>query len=183
MEGHCETIVESLRANNAILFGVHNEATQARVSWVLCIELGKELLVVDSHSARDIIFTLKSGNLANHRGFVLLNSLVNDTRQNVHIALSATKSDLWLNEFDETLNEQILQQVGILLLIVGEALSHLDTSLGLQALNELVGTLHAIDTSFVLCLGFLNFKVALGNLQVLEHLITQALLLSLDHFL
>ena len=112
-----------------------------------------------------------------------MNRLANDTLENVHIALSATKSDLWLDELDAALDEQVLQQVGVLLLIVGEALGHLYTSLILQTLDELVGTLHAIDTRFVLCLGSLDLKVALRNLQVLEHLVAQALLLGLDHFL
>jgi len=112
-----------------------------------------------------------------------LNSLVNDTGEHVHIALSATKSDLWLDELDAALDEQVLQQVSVLLLIVDEALGHLYTSLSLQTLDELVGTLHASDTRFVLCLGPLDLKVALRNLQVLEHLVAQALLLGLDHFL
>jgi len=81
------------------------------------------------------------------------------------------------------LNEQVLEQVSVLLLIVLEALSHLDASGRLQALDKLVSALHAIDTRFVLCLRLLNLHVALSNLQVLEHLIVKALLFGLDHLL
>ena len=100
MEGHCETIVESLRANNAILSGVHDEAAQARVRWVRWSELGKEPLIVDSNYAGNVFFTLERGDLREHGGLVLLNRLVNDTSQNVHIALSAAKSNLWFDELD-----------------------------------------------------------------------------------
>ena len=51
----------------------------------------------------------------------------------------------------------------------------------MQALNELVGSLHTIDTRFICCLRFLNLHVSLSNLQVFQHLVTKALLLRLDH--
>lgn len=97
--------------------------------------------------------------------------------------MAAAQRDSRLDELDQALHEQVLEQIGVLLLIVLEALGHLDASFSLQALHEFVGALHAIDTRFICGLRFLNLQVALSDLQVLEHLIVQALLLGLDHLL
>lgn len=105
MESHREAIIKGLRAHDAILASIHDESTQARVSWVLCIELGEEVLVVDCHDARNVIFALESLDLAKHGRLVLLNCLIDNTRQDIDIALSATQRDLWLNEFDQALHE------------------------------------------------------------------------------
>ena len=183
MEGHGEAIIKFLGANDAILASIHHEAAKAGVSWVRSIELGEEVLVIDGDNAGNISFAFKGLHPAEHGILVLLDGLVDYTRQDVHITLSASKSHLSLNKLNKTLNEQVLEKISVLLLIVLEAFGHLDASSGLQAFDELVSALHAIDTRFVLRLRFLNLKVALSNLQVLEHLIVESLLLSLDHLL
>jgi len=152
IEGHCETIVKLLGADNTVLAGVHDEASEARVGGVFTVELGQEVSIVDSDNARDIVLTFEGFNLREHALFVLSNSLINDSGENANIRLSASKSDLRLNQLDQTLNEQVLKEGGVLVRVVGEALGHLETGSILKGLNQLVGFLHAVDAGFVLVL-------------------------------
>ena len=105
LESHRKAIIKGLGAHDAILASIHDESAQARVSWVLSIVLGKEVLIIDCHDARNVVFAFKSLDLAKHGWLVLLNCLIDNARQDIDIALSASESNLWLDEFDEALNE------------------------------------------------------------------------------
>ena len=183
LEGQSETIIEFLGANDAVLASIHDEATKTRVGWVFRFELWQEVFVVDSHSARNVILSFEGLDLAEHRALVLLNCLSNHTRQDIYVALSASQRHSRLDKLDQALHEQVLEQVSVLLLVVLETLGHLKSSRGLQTLDKLVCALHAVDTRFISRLRFLNLKVALSDLQVLEHLVMKTLLFGLDHFL
>lgn len=135
LEGHGEAVVEGLRAHDTVFTGVHDEAAEARVGGVLRVELGQELLVVDSDGAGDVVLAFEGNNLREHLLLVLLDCLVYNRGQDSNIALSAPEGDLGLNQLDESLDEEVLQELGVLTTVVGEALGHLDTSVTLQALN------------------------------------------------
>jgi hypothetical protein len=109
LESHSEAIIKLLRANNAISAGVHHEATQAGVSWVLRVELWQEVRVVDGDNAGDVILAFQSCDLTEHGLLVLLHGLVDYTGQNIHVTLSATKGHLSLDQFNQALNEQVLE--------------------------------------------------------------------------
>ena len=102
--------------------------------------------------------------MGEHLLLVLINGLINDRGEDTNIALSASQGDLGLNEFNEALNEQVLEELSVFATVVLETLSHLDTSIVLQTLHQLVCALHSSDTLFVLVLRLLNLQVALSNL-------------------
>ena len=57
----------------------------------------------------------------------------------------------------------------------------MDTCFGLKGFDKFVSSLHAIDARFILSLRSLDLEVTLSDLQILEHLVIETLLLSLDH--
>jgi hypothetical protein len=183
LESHFKAVVQGLRAHNSVLASIHHEAAQARVRWVRLVEFGKEPFRVDNDGARDVILSLEGHDLAEHGAFVLADGVVDDGLEDINIALAAPQGDLGLNQLNQTLDEQILEQITVSWTILSEALGHLLSRLGLQTLYELMCALHAIDTLLVLLFGFLNLEVALSDLQVLQHLILQTLLLGLNLFL
>jgi hypothetical protein len=79
LEGHSETVVEGLRADDAVLAGVHNEASKTGVSGILRVERGQEIRFVHSDNARNVGFAFKTLDLCEHLLLVLSNGLVNDT--------------------------------------------------------------------------------------------------------
>ena len=149
LESQREPVVEGLRAHNAVLTGVHDESSEARVGRVLSVELGQEALVVDSHGARNIIFAFKSLHLRKHLFFVLGYGVFNDRLENFNVALPAPQGDSWLDELDETLDEEVLEEARVLIPVISETLGHLDSSVALQTLDKLVGAAHAGDSLLV----------------------------------
>ena len=105
MEGHLQAVIKFLGAYNAVLLGIHNEASETGVRRVLSIEFGKEVLIIDSDDTWDITLALEGSYLAQHCLLVDRDGFINDTRQGLHITLPATKSHLRFNKFDQTLNE------------------------------------------------------------------------------
>ena len=166
MEGHLQAVIKFLGAYNAVLLGIHDEATETGVRRVLSIEFGEEVLIIDSDNTWDITLALEGSYLAQHSLLVDRDGFINDTGQRLHITLPAAKSHLWFNKFDQTLHKQVLEEGGVLILVVRKALSHLDTSFRLETLNQFISSLHAIDTRFVSCLGLFNLEVAFCDLQV-----------------
>ena len=181
LEGHTQAVIKFLGANNAVLLGIHNEASEAWVSRVLSIEFGKEVLIIDSDDTWDITLAFESSYLAQHSLLVNRDSFINDTWQGLHITLPASKSHLWFNQFDQALNKKVLEEGGVLISVLHKALSHLETSFILKTFDQFISSLHAIDTRFICCLRFLNLEVAFCDLQVLQHLIIKTLLFGLNH--
>ena len=114
LEDHFEAIVELLRADDAVLARVHDEAAKAGVRRVRRVQFRQKVAVIDSDNAGDIILTLKSLDLAEHGLLVLGNSIVNDTREKANVALSAPERDLGLNQLNQALDEKILQEIRVL---------------------------------------------------------------------
>ena len=181
--GHGESVVEGLGADDAVLLGVHHEATQARVGWVLLVVFWEELLLVHSHIAWDVVLAFEGLDLAEHELLVLLDSLVNDSLEEVLVTLAASENNLWLDQLDESLNKQLLQQSGVLVLVSLESVVHGHTSLLLQRLDQLVDGLHASNALLVLLRTLLNLKVDFCDAEVLLELVQQTLLLSMDELL
>lgn len=103
LERHGKTVIESLRADNAILSCIHDKATEARVGWVILVVLGQELFRVNGYHARRFA-AFKCFYLVAHWALVLIDSIIDDWLKNAHITCTASEGNLVLNQFDKALN-------------------------------------------------------------------------------
>ena len=78
LERHLETVIESLRAHNAVLASIHNEATKAGVSRILSVVLRQELCLVNLDFAWEFVASLERFDLRKHGVLIFGNSFIND---------------------------------------------------------------------------------------------------------
>lgn len=122
--GHGKTVVKSLWADNTVLSCIHDEASQTWLSWVLWLVWWQKVLLIDGHVAWNVFFALESLNLSQHKFFVLFDSIVNDSLECVHIAFPASENHLWLDQFNQSLDKEVLEQLGVLLWVVLKSSVH-----------------------------------------------------------
>ncbi len=79
MEGHSKAVIKFLGAYNAVLLGIHNEASETGVSRILSVEFRKEVLIIDSDDAWDITLALQGSYLAQHCLLVNRDGFIDDT--------------------------------------------------------------------------------------------------------
>ena len=175
LEGHFEAIVESLGAHDAVLASIHNEATKAGVSRVLSVVLRQELCLVNLDFARQLVAALERFDLRKHGALILLNSIADDGLEDADIALAAAQSHLGLNQLDQTLHEQVFEEVGVRVAILRHLLGHPLTSRTQQALHQVVSMFHALNARSVHFLRLGDLRRDLGLLHILQHLILQFL--------
>ena len=90
LESHSETVVKGLRADDAVLAGIHHKTSKTRVSRILLVEGGEEIRFVHSDNARDVGLAFETLDFCEHLLLVLSYCLVNDTFEDLDIALSAS---------------------------------------------------------------------------------------------
>ena len=98
----------------------------------------------------------------------------------LYVALSASQGHVWLNQSDQTLDEQLLEQFLVSSVILAHLIVHLDFCFALQTLNELVDHAHALDSLLVLLSRLLDLEVDFGGCEVFLELLTKPLLFSFN---
>ena len=146
-EGH--TIVQSLTANDAIFLAVNDESTKTRCLLILFIPLRQEVIGIDVYNARNIFFGLKSFNFWEHFLLVLFDCRLNDALDDCLVALADTESHGGLDELDQALDEEVLEQGFVVFWLSFQFGCHLNFSLELQGLNELVCFPHLVDARLI----------------------------------
>ncbi len=180
-KGH--TIVQGLTANDAILLAVNDKATEARRLLILFVPLRQEVIGVDVYDAGNIFFALKSLDFCEHFLLVLFDCRLDDALDDCLVALADTESHGGLDELDQALDEEVLEQGFVVFWLSFQFGCHLNFSLELQGLNELVCFPHLVDARLIQLGTPFDLHVHLSDVDVFLELVCQPLTFSLDHLL
>ena len=132
-KGH--SVIQSLWAYNSVFLGVNDKAAKTRVLLVVGVPFWQEVCFVNCYFAGNVLFTLQWSDLLEHEGLIGFDWIVNQTFDDWKVGLSHLKDYLGLNKFDQTLNKQVLEQLGVSFGVSFKIGCHLLFSLKLEWLD------------------------------------------------
>lgn len=180
-EAQANTLVDRLREHNLAALDQHLEAADdARLRVV--VGTGQVLARVDRYLARDVVrrLALEDLNLVHDHLLVFADSLFHDLLDEADVLLAAANDDGGLHELDESLKQQVLQQLLVGFLVVGKVLLDLVAADDVQLVDVVIDLAHLHNPLLVLLLGFLDFELNLLVGQIVLERLRDLVLFSAD---
>ena len=125
-----KSLIKSVRANNATATGVHKDAAHTGFGWQITgfVEL-REISVVIKDQVDDHILFFVGFHLCLEQLLIFVSCLGQDTLDNGGIALTASNVNFGLHESDESLHDEILDEITVFIWLLLLCLNECDSCL------------------------------------------------------